>query len=167
MITTTVHYLLQIMLNNQKHAYVLERACVQYEPDDERYIELTSKVYEHVNRTQQFDLLRSTRHFGPMAFYLTWHDKIDLLLADMLERNLLLDAEDLVKLYCIVHGKTVPNVQKLDLIKDYLTNHSHKDTMPHLELSIQSYEDKNKDGEPVINIENRQLLQKVINAGGL
>jgi len=50
--------------------------------------QVTQRTYEHVAKSEKFDDLRSTRHFGPMAFYLAIHCKVDLLLVDMLYRRL-------------------------------------------------------------------------------
>ena len=50
--------------------------------------QVTQRTYEHIAESGRFDDLRSTRHFGPMTFYLTIHRKIDSLLIDMLHRHL-------------------------------------------------------------------------------
>ena len=90
-----------------RYEYVLDRACVQFEPDDPDYIRVTNRTYEHVASNARYDDLRSTRHFGPMALYFAVHHKIDGLLADMIRQDLLDDAHDLIRLYHIVHPDCV------------------------------------------------------------
>ncbi|XP_064617628.1 small ribosomal subunit protein mS22-like [Liolophura sinensis] len=94
---------LEKLLAQRKYEYVLDRACVQFEPDNVEYIRVTHRTYEVVNSRHDFDELRSTRHFGPMAFYLVWHKNIDQLLVDMLKRDKLVDGADLVQLFHAVH----------------------------------------------------------------
>lgn len=101
----------QDVLNRHEYKFFLDRACVQYEPDDPKFIFLTSKCYEHINETRKFDILRSTRHFGPLAFYLAFEQKIDYLLIDMKERGLLEDANQLIQLSHYIksnQGTSVP-----------------------------------------------------------
>ena len=45
-------------------------------------------VYESIDRRRQYDLLRSTRYFGGMVWYLMSRDRVDNLLQDMLTRKL-------------------------------------------------------------------------------
>ena len=46
------------LLDRYKYEYVLDRACVQYEPDEPQYQKLTSIAYQHVDMSMQFNLLR-------------------------------------------------------------------------------------------------------------
>jgi len=50
--------------------------------------QVTQRTYEHIAEHEKFDDLRSTRHFGPMTFYLAIHRNLDSLLLDMLQRQL-------------------------------------------------------------------------------
>lgn len=84
--------------------FLLDRLCVQYEPFEKEYHELTSKIYSEVDEKKAFDSLRSTRHFGPLVFFLAWHKKIDNLLCDLIERDLLRQAVDLVVLVSKLHS---------------------------------------------------------------
>lgn len=107
------------MLDRHDYEFFLDRACIQYEPDDPKFIFFTTKCYEHINQTQKFDILRSTRHFGPLAFHLAYEGNIDLLLIDMIEKNLLQDASQLIQLYYLIHSK---DNKSLNLPKsDYLS----------------------------------------------
>lgn len=82
-----------------EYEFLLDRACIQYEPFEQKFHQITSQVYQHVNENQQFDKLRSTRHFGPMAFFFAWHKSIDDLLLDMVRNDFL---ENAVELICLM-----------------------------------------------------------------
>lgn len=89
---------LQIALDKELYEYVLNRACHQFEPYEKEFHRVTSLVYHHVNDTRNFEILRSTRFFGTMAFYLAWHRMIDNLLIDTLERGYLTNAVEIIAL---------------------------------------------------------------------
>lgn len=91
------------LISEKKYAYILDRACCQFEPDDPDFIRATHRVYKAVDVAGDYDDLRSTRHFGSLAFYLIWHKMADSLLLDMLNRDLSSDARDLVRLFSILH----------------------------------------------------------------
>ncbi|TPP63599.1 Small subunit ribosomal protein S22 [Fasciola gigantica] len=73
---------LQHMLERHQFLYILDRACVQFEPDDPQYIQVCHAVYDAVNElawtplhtdssdTNPLRSLRHTRHFGPLALYM-------------------------------------------------------------------------------------------------
>jgi small subunit ribosomal protein S22 len=67
--------------------FVLDRACLQFEPDDHMYQDVTATTYEAVERGQHYSSLRSTRHFGPFAFHLAWNRSIDNLLLDLIQTD--------------------------------------------------------------------------------
>ncbi|KAH9519330.1 28S ribosomal protein S22, mitochondrial [Bulinus truncatus] len=135
---------LERLISEKKYIYILDRACCQFEPDDPDYIRTTRRVFNAINSKQDFDLLRSTRHFGSLAFYLSWYAMIDDLLLDMINRNLLSDAVDLISLYRIIHPTSAcaQEVSKLSstepeaFIQAYIKTDSKK--KPELELSLQS-----------------------------
>ncbi|XP_071840618.1 small ribosomal subunit protein mS22-like [Apostichopus japonicus] len=93
-------------LEKEKYEFLLDAACVQFEPDSADFIRVHRRVYEHIKKHHRYDLLRSTRHFGGLAFHLTRNRCIEGLLADMIERNLLDDAVDLVRLYHLLHPES-------------------------------------------------------------
>ena len=68
---------LEELLNNDRYLYILDRNCEQFEPDNPSYIATAEAVYEHINTNSCYDTLWSTRHFGPMVFYLVWEKKCD------------------------------------------------------------------------------------------
>ncbi|XP_075147950.1 mitochondrial ribosomal protein S22 [Haematobia irritans] len=93
----------QRCLDEHKYEFILDRLVVQFEPYETEYHRLSSKVYQHLNETKEFDQLRSTRHFGPMAFFYAWHKCIDDLLYDMIRRDYLRNGAELIALYYKIH----------------------------------------------------------------
>lgn len=89
---------LQACLDQHNYEFVLDRSCVQFEPYDQQFHAITQQVYLHINESKQFDLLRSTRHFGPLSFFLAWHRIIDNLLIDIIERDFMHNAVELISL---------------------------------------------------------------------
>ena len=51
-------------------------------------MQVAHRVFEVVDSSHRYNDLRSTRHFGSMAFYYAWYKKIDYLLIDMINRDL-------------------------------------------------------------------------------
>lgn len=84
----------------------MDRACLQFDPDEPDYHRVTKQVYNAVNSNKTYDILRSTRHFGPLVFHLTWEKQIDDLLIDVIHNGRIDEAVLLIKLYHIIH----PNV---------------------------------------------------------
>ncbi|KAM8703347.1 hypothetical protein ACLKA7_008035 [Drosophila subpalustris] len=105
--------LFQRCLDEHKYEFVLDRLTVQYEPNELQFHNISAKVFEHLNESKQFDLLRSTRHFGPMAFFYAWHRCIDDLLYDMIRRDYLLNAVELIALSYKLHKVPVDYKQTL------------------------------------------------------
>lgn len=95
---------LKRLLKKKEYLFVLNRACIQFEPDDPRYVDVTSQVYTHIDDKGDYDLLRSTRHFGPMSLYLAYNKRADDLIIEMLSKNLVEDAAKLVKIYNTCHN---------------------------------------------------------------
>jgi small subunit ribosomal protein S22 len=91
---------LKRLMNEGEYEFVLDKACLQFEPDEQRFHEITSLIYQHINENQSFDKLRSTRHFGPMSFFLAWHKIIDDLVLDMIRNDYLKNA---VELICLMY----------------------------------------------------------------
>ena len=89
---------------------ILKKACIRYEPNDPEFIRITHRTYEVINEACDFDVLHSTRYFGPMVFYLVWYKKVQNLVAYMLNKANLSDCVDVVKLYSIVHPNDVKDI---------------------------------------------------------
>ncbi|XP_074595289.1 mitochondrial ribosomal protein S22 [Brevipalpus obovatus] len=134
---------LQKVLDRHDYKFVLDRACIQFEPDDPRYIEITRKTYDHIDETQKYDELRSTRQFGPLAFYLTRVGRIDGLLIDMIKRELINDAAELVQLFYILNPIKDRAFSSLDasnslvVVEYYLKTHSKRRQL--LDSAIREY----------------------------
>ncbi|GIY16105.1 28S ribosomal protein S22, mitochondrial [Caerostris extrusa] len=126
-------------------------ACLQFEPDSPDYHKVTNQTYEHIKQTKKFDDLRSTRHFGPMAFYFAIKKDIDSLLLDMMSRQLINDASDTIKLLYIIHPELhilkdnetneieilgFSGYLKITTSEDYIKNHSSQ--KDELELALQT-----------------------------
>lgn len=89
---------LQIALDKGLYEYILNRACVQYEPYEKDYHRITNLTYHHINDTRNFDSLRSTRYFGTMSFYLAWNRLIDNLLIETLEKGYFTNSVEIIAL---------------------------------------------------------------------
>lgn len=69
------------------YEFVLDRACFNFEPDDPLYISTVETTYEAIDRNGHYEFLKSTRHFGPMAFYLVRMRKMDGLLLHSIKQR--------------------------------------------------------------------------------
>lgn len=135
------------LLKKKEYRYILDRACVQFEPDDPRYFSITSQVYDYINDKMDHDRLRSTRHFGPMSIYLAYHKNADDLIIEMLGKNLIDDAAKVVELYDTCHNVGFKNgLEPLDLIRAYADDYSNKKY--NLDIALRFHESKRTCGEP-------------------
>ncbi|GFT23952.1 28S ribosomal protein S22, mitochondrial [Nephila pilipes] len=138
---------LENLLDEGSYKFVLDCACVQFEPDAPDYHRVTSQTYEHIKQKKTFNALRSTRHFGPMAFYLAYKKNIDPLLLDMISRQMISDASDTVKLLYIMHpelhiSKEIKETDEIEFLMDYISNHSSQ--RDELELALQTFMEQQK-----------------------
>lgn len=127
---------LENLLKEHKYLYILERACVQFEPDSSDFIRVTHRIYEHIAEQHRFEDVRATRFFGPMSFYFAWINKIEPLLADMINKDLLVDAIDLINLKRIVHNQSIKEGDILTIIKDYCLEDSNKHHIKELRVAL-------------------------------
>lgn len=95
---------LQRLLNDEAYEFILDSLCIQYEPNEPKFHQITSHVYQVISEKQCFDMLRSTRHFGPMTFFFAWHKLIDDLLLDMIRRDYLKNGVELICLMFKLNG---------------------------------------------------------------
>ncbi|XP_067011878.2 small ribosomal subunit protein mS22 [Anabrus simplex] len=134
---------LKRLLEKEEYEFILDRACVQFEPDDPKYHAVTSAVYMHIENGRKFEVLASTRHFGAFVFHLAWSKCIDNLLLHYIGEARLTDAVDLIRLYSILNPETRSDDVKYDdeqpipLIQHYIEQHSAKKSA--LELALQTY----------------------------
>lgn len=150
------------LLNREEYEFILDLACVQFEPNDPEYHAITETVYSHVNSINHFDHLRSTRHFGPLAFHLAWNKEIDKLLLENIQTGRLDEAVLLVQLYHKINPTASSAEAKFDgdelkFVQSYIDNDSNMKCT--LELAVQSY----------IDIENakREVSDGIKRAHGL
>ncbi|CAL1679384.1 unnamed protein product [Lasius platythorax] len=111
---------LKSLLDRNEYIFILDRACVQFDPDDPDYQAVTREVYEHIDRERHFDNLRSTRHFGPMVFHLVWTKNIDNLLCEMIETGRIKHAAILIRLYHTIYPTLKSAVERCKVKKDYV-----------------------------------------------
>lgn len=77
----------QPILEHGDYEFILDCACVQFEPDDSEYHRVVKTTYDHVDTNQKYQRLRSTRHYGPLVFYLASEGTIDNLLLENLQTD--------------------------------------------------------------------------------
>lgn len=139
---------LKRLLDQGTYEFVLDRACLQFEPDDPTYQDITATTYEAVDRAQHYSALRSTRHFGPFAFHLAWNRSIDSLLLDLIQTDRLDEAVALIMLYHIVNPEAKSVSAKFEpglehkYIQAYVESDSKKRNV--LELALQANEELHK-----------------------
>jgi len=123
---------LNSILEPSKYEYVLDRNCLQFEPDHPVYIRTCQTVYEHINENRQFDVLHSTRHYGPMVFNLCWSKQIDDLLAHLIWNDRIEEAADAINVYVKVHPECktssldLASTSSEDLVRSFAKHESLK-----------------------------------------
>ncbi|XP_055977634.1 small ribosomal subunit protein mS22 [Sorex fumeus] len=134
------------MYSQDRHADVLNLCVAQFEPDSAEYIKFHHQTYEDIDKHGKYDLLRSTRHFGGMAWYLVNKKRIDGLLIDQIQRDLLDDAASLVQLYHLLHpdGRSAQEAKAQaaegpHLIKVFAKTEAQKGA--YIELTLQTYQE--------------------------
>ncbi|XP_041419403.1 28S ribosomal protein S22, mitochondrial isoform X2 [Xenopus laevis] len=135
---------MQVLFKEDRHEELLNRCLVQFDPDSAEYIRVHHQTYEDVDLHGKYDLLRSTRHCGGMAWYLCCRKKIDGFLIDMIQRDLLDDAVSLVRLYHMLHPDSVcaresQGADGVELIKIYVKMEAQKPG--YIELALQAYQE--------------------------
>ncbi|KAM5154498.1 small ribosomal subunit protein mS22 isoform 2-T2 [Callospermophilus lateralis] len=137
---------LKTMYSRDRHVDVLNLCVAQFEPDSTEYIKVHHQTYEDIDKHGKYDLLRSTRHFGGMAWYFVNKKKIDGLLIDQIQRDLLDDATSLVQLYHMLHpdGQSAQEAKEqaaegVNLIKVFAKTEAQKGA--YIELTLQTYQE--------------------------
>ncbi|XP_046851351.1 28S ribosomal protein S22, mitochondrial-like [Xenia sp. Carnegie-2017] len=121
------------------HVDILDLVCVQCEADSSDYIRVHQHTYEDLHKKQAYDLLRSTRHFGGMVYYFAKHKRLTWLLVDMLKRDLISDASDVVRLFYILHPTSLTEGKQLDgveLIRAYIKAEGPKALLDFIEDDV-------------------------------
>ena len=129
-------------LGPDTYLYVLDKNCVQFEPDHPTYVETAQYVYDFIDTMGHFEVLHSTRHYGPMVFHLVWEKRADNLIVYYLKKLQLEEASKVVHLYKIIHPDSrIDKISDLStennqikLVRSYIRNESRKETMLHATL---------------------------------
>ncbi|KAL1259996.1 hypothetical protein QQF64_007823 [Cirrhinus molitorella] len=136
---------LRMVFEQDRHEDVLNQCVVQFEPDSVEFKNVLILTYEDIEKHGKYDLLRSTRFFGGLAWHLVNGQRIDGLLVDMLQRDLMQDAVRLVRLFNLVHpqSESAQHAQRqqatdLDLLKIYAQYESKRAGF--IDLAVQTYE---------------------------
>jgi len=97
---------LERILGPEKYEYILDRNCLQFEPDHPTYIRTCDAVFNHISEHKHFDLLHSTKHYGPMIFHLCWTKALDDFLAHLVWSGRLEAAVAAVRVYTKIHSES-------------------------------------------------------------
>ncbi|XP_022048721.1 28S ribosomal protein S22, mitochondrial [Acanthochromis polyacanthus] len=142
---------LKLVYSQDRHEDVLDLCLVQFEPDSSEYIKVHAATYENLDKHDKYDLLRSTRHFGGLTWYLVNARRVDGLIVDMLKRELFQDAVSLVSLFHMVHPHSESAQEAasqqatgIDLLKIYAQKESQRSG--YIELALQAYEQTAAEG---------------------
>lgn len=142
---------LKMVFSEDRHEDVLNFCLVQFEPDSSDYIRVHKATYEDLDKHGKYDLLRSTRHFGGMTWYLVKARRVDGLIVDMLKKELFQDAVSLVSLFHMVHPNSESAQEAasqqatgIDLVKIYAQKESQRSG--YIELALQAYEQMSAEG---------------------
>ncbi|KAK2868832.1 hypothetical protein Q7C36_000703 [Tachysurus vachellii] len=133
---------LKVVFGQNRHEEVLNYCLVQFEPDSADFKRVHTLTYEDIEQHGKYELLRSTCLFGGLVWFLVSSRRIDGLLLDMLQRERLQDAVDLVQLFKLIHPQSDVALKSkqatgIDLLKVYADCESQK---PAIKLALQSYE---------------------------
>ncbi|CAL1571651.1 unnamed protein product [Knipowitschia caucasica] len=136
---------MKMVFSQDRHEDILNLCLVQFEPDSSHYIRVHAAVYEDLEKHGKYDLLRSTRHFGGLAWYLVNARRVDGLIVDMLKRELLQEAVCLVSLFHMVHSHSESALEAaqqeatgVELLKIYAQKESQSSGF--IELALQAFE---------------------------
>ncbi|XP_078064819.1 small ribosomal subunit protein mS22 [Mustelus asterias] len=137
---------LLVVFAQDRNEDILDLCLIQFEPDSADYIRVHQQTYEDIDKHGKYDLLRSTRHFGGLVWYLVNRRKIDGLLIDMIQRDLMDDAISVLQLYHMLHPECQSSkeanqqqAQGIDLIKIFSRTDSKKGG--YIELALQVYQE--------------------------
>ncbi len=127
------------ILGPERYEYVLDRNCVQFEPDHPAFIRTAEAVYRHVDEGGHYDALLSTRHYGPMVFHLAWERRADDLMAHYLGKGRWEGAHSLVRVFALLHPESASanaadkeGLSELDRLRIYIKDDSGKSSKVHI-----------------------------------
>nr|XP_034184880.1 28S ribosomal protein S22, mitochondrial [Osmia lignaria] len=143
------------LLEKEEFEFILDRACLQYDPDHSEYHRITKAVYSRVQEWKKFDALRSTRHFGPLVFHLASEKNIEALLEDVIKNGKIEEGAALVELYHCLHPEAQsagkPTQNDIELIRLYAELDSSD--RYGIERALETYEH--------IQAEKKQLQERI------
>ncbi|KAJ1163537.1 hypothetical protein NDU88_003995 [Pleurodeles waltl] len=129
-----------------QHEHVLNLTLTQFEPDSPDYIRVHHRTYDDIEAYAKYDLLRSTRHFGGLVWYLVGKKRIDGLLIDMINRDFMGDATSLITLYNKLHPDSASSKEAKEqgangheLIRIFVRTEALK--AGYIELALQAQQD--------------------------
>ncbi|KAL4220882.1 28S ribosomal protein S22 [Mactra antiquata] len=131
---------LEKILTHENYIDILERACVQFEPDSSDFIRITHRIYEHIAQNGDFDVLHCTRFYGPMVFYFAWFNKIEPLLMHMMNNDHLTSAVHLINLKCMLHKEPSKSGNLFMIIRDYCLGKVKKEYKKDLKIALNDLE---------------------------
>lgn len=109
---------LEDLFSRKEYIFILDRACIQMDPDDPKYQEVCQSTYEYVDKNGDYEILKSTRHFGPMVFHLVWNKNISNLFLHNIKTENIEDNVSLIQLYRKLHSDiNYDNLQIEDNVK--------------------------------------------------
>ncbi|XP_014272815.1 small ribosomal subunit protein mS22 [Halyomorpha halys] len=132
------------VLSKGWYEFILDRACIQFEPDDPLYIHVTQATYDKIAETGNFKELESTRHYGPMIYHLTEKENLSSLFIYFLNSDRLVEVVDVIRLHGIIHPDKICSAEYIPgeeflLVKAFISEYYHQ--KPDLMLTLKSYED--------------------------
>jgi len=135
---------LEEVLTRKEYIFVLDRACVQFEPDDPDYHRVTRRTFEVINENKDFDALRSNRYFGSLVFHLVINDCIDDLFLHFINHVRMQEAQLLLNLYYLIHTEGKESFDSLseDVWKQFEYYITHSKRRPTLERSLQALKER-------------------------
>uniref|UniRef100_A0AC35U8V2 28S ribosomal protein S22, mitochondrial n=1 Tax=Rhabditophanes sp. KR3021 TaxID=114890 RepID=A0AC35U8V2_9BILA len=151
-------------LDTDKHEFVLDWACWFYEPDDPNFVALSKQVFDQILLAQKFDILYSTRHYGPFLFYCALNKEYIRLLNFFGREDRLADSATFIKLYKIVYPdwKTAVSVEDSDLkvVTDFLDSNSksNQTDLHDLHMLVKKIR---KNNEPTHGAKTASLAQEI------
>ncbi|KAK4293886.1 hypothetical protein Pmani_033451 [Petrolisthes manimaculis] len=154
---------LKSALARQEYEFVLDRVCAQCEPDSSVYQRVCVCVYDALDTHHHHNTLYSTRHYGPMCFYLAWNKRIDSLLVSLIQEEKINTASDIVYLYQLIHKDcksaklNIEHTQHVEFIKGYIEEDCLQRAQ--VQLALQCYQD--------LQHQRQQHQHNVTNAHGL
>uniref|UniRef100_A0A5S6QDE1 28S ribosomal protein S22, mitochondrial n=1 Tax=Trichuris muris TaxID=70415 RepID=A0A5S6QDE1_TRIMR len=138
---------LEEALDQRKHLFILNWACVQFEPRDPEFIRVCTTVYKDINARELWDDLQSSRFYGPLIFYLALNKDVDRILLSLLNEKKIEAAARIVSLYNLAHHDTASDEWKAiqnsdsEMLKA-LWQYAERDSQcrPAMETILQSFE---------------------------